>query len=83
MAGSSCGSSPSATKEVSNVNPNCGLTIKAEIGAQPKNDLLARTISYGFINQAQTFAALETQRAANDVGKQAEANAAARNGPKL
>ncbi len=65
------------------LSPACGLTIKASIEALPKNQLLAASLSYGFINQAQMFAALDKQRALNEAAKQSRAQAATANTPKL
>ncbi len=69
------------------LNPNCGLTIRADIAKVPTNELLAKSISYGFVNQAQMSAALDRQQqvdATNEATrKQAEAKAATGNGPRL
>jgi len=69
------------------VNPVCGLTIRADIRKELANELLVKSISYGFLNQTDMAAYLNRQNQVNQTNdanrKQAEARAAGANGPNL
>jgi len=81
-----CASNVEATLSHISVSDGCGLTIAAVIN-KASNDLLAQSIAVGFVDQAQMLAALDRQHQSDlqqtAASKQAAANAATGNGPKL